>query len=176
VSGDHIGKVLEFLQQLGAMLLQIRTRVTLETALREIDETLSDDRHHQRPRAICLHCCDLTMPVPIKRGEPCCISCSPLQATSASPTASCISPWLPSARRIERTPPTPSVRCSTRPRRSSPALACAFASQYGRRHASGLPSPARRPSAPPPRPLPRPHDRRQNRTFLRYAMSGGLTL
>jgi hypothetical protein len=42
VSGDHIGKVLEFLQELGAMLLQIRTRVTLETALREIDETLSD--------------------------------------------------------------------------------------------------------------------------------------
>jgi hypothetical protein len=120
VSGDHIGKVLEFLQQLGAMLLQIRTRVTLETALREIDETLSDDRHHQRPRAICLHCCDLTMPVPIKRGEPCCISCSPLQATSASPIASCISPWLRSARRIERTPPRPSVRCSTKRRQSSP--------------------------------------------------------
>src|ERR1700736_580432 len=63
-----------------------------------------------------------------KRGEPCYMSCSPPQATSASAITSCISPWLRSARRIERTPPKPSVRCSTRPPRLSPARACAFAS------------------------------------------------
>jgi hypothetical protein len=49
-------------------------------------------------------------------------------------------------------------------------------SQCVRHHLSGLPSPARRSSATPPRLLPRFPDRRQNRTFLRYAMSGGLNL
>src|SRR5271167_3634593 len=104
------------------------------------------------------------------------MSCSPLQATSASPIASCISPWLRSARRIERTPPRPSVRCSTKRRQSSPALACGFASQCVHHHVSGLPSPARQSSAAPPRLLPRFPDRRRNRTSLHYAMSGGLKL
>ena len=45
-----------------------------------------------------------------------------------------------------------------------------------RHRVSGLPSPARRSSAAPPRPLPRLPDRRRNRTFLHYAMSGGLKL
>src|SRR5208337_3831636 len=129
-----------------------------------------------KPRAICLRCCDLTTPVSIKRGEPCCMSCSPLQATSASPIASCISPWIRSARRIERTPPRPSVRCSTKRRQSSPALACGFGSQCVRHPVSGLPSPARRSTAAPPRLLPRFPNRRRNRTFLRYPMSGGLRL
>jgi hypothetical protein len=104
------------------------------------------------------------------------MSCSSLRATSASPIASCISPWLRSARRIERTPPRPCVRCLIKRRQSSPALACGFASQCVRLHVSGLPSPARRSSAAPPRRLPRFPDRRRNRTFLRYAMSGGLNL
>ena len=91
--------------------------------------TKAPDRHHQdgcliRPRAICLRCCDLTTPVPIKKGEPCCMSCSPLPATSASAIASCTSPWLRSARRIARAPPRLSARCSTKRRHSSPALVC----------------------------------------------------
>jgi hypothetical protein len=133
-------------------------------------------RLHIRPRAICLRCCELTVPVSTKRGEPCYMSCSPPQATSASPIASCISPWLRSVRRIERTQPRPSVRCSTKRRQSSPALACGFGSQCVRHPVSGLPSPARRSSAPPRRPLPRFPDQRRNRTFLRYTMSGGLNL
>src|SRR5260370_38116967 len=104
------------------------------------------------------------------------MSCSPVQATSASPIASCISPWLRSARRIERTPPRPSVRCSTKRRQFSPALACGFGSRGVRHLVSGLPSPARRSSAAPRRPLPRFPDRRRNRTFLRYTMSGGLNI
>jgi hypothetical protein len=40
-----------------------------------------------RPKAICLRCYDLTTRVSIKRAEPCCMSCSPLQATSTSQTA-----------------------------------------------------------------------------------------
>src|SRR5260370_38589795 len=40
----------------------------------------------------------------------------------------------------------------------------------------GLPPPARRSSAAPPQLLPRFPDRSQNRTFLGYAMSGGLNL
>src|SRR6202043_135445 len=107
----------------------------------------------------------------VDQGEPCSMSCSPLQATSTSPIASCISPWLRSARRIERTPPRPSVRCSTKRRQSSPALACGFASQCVHHHVSGLPSPARQSSAAPPRLLPRFPDRRRNRTSLHYAMS-----
>ena len=90
-----------------------------------------------------------------QEGEPCCTSCSPLQAISASATASCTSPWLRSARRIARAPPRPSVGCSTRRRQSSPALACACASQCVRHRGSGLPSPARRSSAALPRLLPR---------------------
>ena len=100
-----------------------------------------------------------------QEGEPCSMSCSPRQATSASPIASCISPWLRSARRIEPTPPRHSVRCSTKPRQSSPARACGFASQCVRHPVSGLPSPARRSSAAPPRLFRRLPDRRQNRTF-----------
>jgi hypothetical protein len=97
-----------------------------------------------RPRAIWLRYCDLTTPVSIKRAEPCSMSYSPPQATSASPTASCISPWLRSARRIEHSPPRPSVRRSTKQRQSSLALACGFASRCVRHHVSGLPSPAGR--------------------------------
>jgi hypothetical protein len=41
-------------------------------------------------------------------------SCSPLQATSASPIPNCLSPWRRSVRRIERTLPRPSARCSTK--------------------------------------------------------------
>jgi hypothetical protein len=52
-------------------------------------------------------------------GEPCCMSCSPLQATSAFSVA---------------TRPTraarPSAKCSTKPRQSSPALACGCASLH----------------------------------------------
>ena len=106
-----------------------------------------------------MRCCDLTTPVSSKRGEPCCMSYSPPQATSASAIASCISPWPRSARRIERTPPRPSVRCSIKRRQSSRALACGFGSQCVRHRVSGLPSPARRSSAAPPRPLPRFPDR-----------------
>src|SRR5439155_8546244 len=103
------------------------------------------------------------------------MNCSPPPATSASAMASCISPWLRSARPIEHRPPRRSVGYSTKRRQSTPALACGFASQRVRHRASGLPSPARRPSAAPPRPSRLP-DRRQNRTFVRYAMSGGLNL
>ena len=110
------------------------------------------------------------------RGEPCCTSCSPLQATSTSQTASLLSPWLHSARRIARTPPRRSVRSSITRRPSSPALACGCASKCASRGASGLPFPAHRSSAAPPRFLPRLPDRGSNRTFLRHPMSGGLNL
>src|SRR5262245_32519669 len=116
------------------------------------------------------------MPVPIKKGEPCCMSCSPSQATSASQIASSVSPWPHSARRIERRPPKHFVRSSTRRRQSSPALVCVSASQCSLRGVSGLPFPALRPSAAHPRPLPRPPNRRRNRTFSRYPMSGALNL
>ena len=142
--------------------------------------TKAPDRHHQdgclsgRERSACAAATSLR---PCRsKGEPCCTSCSLLQATSASATTSCISPWLRSARRIARTPPRLSARCSTKRRRSSPALACGFASQCVRHRVSGLPSPARQWSAALPRPSRRFHDRRQNRTILRYAMSGGLNL
>src|ERR1700757_5086290 len=49
-----------------------------------------------------------------QEGEPCCMSCSQLSATSASAITSYISPWLRSARRIERRPPRPSLKFSTR--------------------------------------------------------------
>jgi hypothetical protein len=75
-----------------------------------------------------------------QEGELCCMSCSPLLAKSASARASCTSPWLRSARRIERTPPKPSVRSSTKPRQSSPALTCASASRCVRDRVLGLPS------------------------------------
>jgi hypothetical protein len=73
--------------------------------------------------------------------------------------------WLRSARRIERTPPTPSARCSTKRRPSSPALACGFGSQCARDHTSGLLSLGRRSSAAPPRLFPRFPNRLRNRTF-----------
>jgi hypothetical protein len=47
-------------------------------------------------------------------------------------------------------------------------------SQCVRRHVSALPSRARRSSAAPPPSPSRPPDRRPNRTFLRYAVSGGV--
>ena len=64
------------------------------------------------------------------------------------------SPWLPSARRIERAPPRHSASSSTRRRRSSRALAFASASPSAHRRASALPSPARRSTAAPHRESP----------------------
>jgi transposase len=82
-----------------------------------------------------------------------------------APVASCISPWLRSARPIERMPPRPSARCSTKRRQSSPALTCEFGSQCVRHRVSGLLSPARRSSAALPRPSPRLPDRRRTGHF-----------
>src|SRR5215831_14175757 len=104
----------------------------------------------------------------IKRGEPCCMSCSPPQATCASPRASSISPWLRSAHRTERTPPKRSVRSSTRRRQSSLVLACGSASQCVRRGVSGLPSLVLRSSAAAPRLL--------QPDILRYPVSGAVKL
>src|SRR5262245_49926305 len=104
------------------------------------------------------------------------MSCSPPQATSASPRASSISPWLRLAHHIARTPPRLSARFSTRRRPSSQDLACAFAWQCIRLGVSDLLSPALQSSAAPPRRVPRHPDRRRNRTFLRYPMSGALRL
>src|SRR5262249_55532504 len=104
------------------------------------------------------------------------MSCSPPQATFASPRASSISPWLRSARPIARTPPRRSVSSSTRRRLSSQDLACAFVLQCVRPGVSGLLSPALLSSAAPPQKVPRHPDRPRNRTILRYPMSGGLTL
>ena len=118
-----------------------------------------------RLKAICWRCCGLTTSVSIKRAEPCCMSCSPLQATSASPRPSYILPWLRSAPRIEPAPSRPSARCSTKLRPCSPVLACACGSPCVRHHVSGSPSPAPRSSATPP-PLSSPFpDRRRNRTL-----------
>src|SRR5262245_331007 len=104
------------------------------------------------------------------------MSCSPLQATSASPRPSYILPWLRSAPRIEPAPSRPSARCSTKLRPCSPVLACACGSPCVRHRVSGSPSPAPRSSATPP-PLSSPFpDRRRNRTLWPYAMSGGLNL
>src|ERR1700747_2116525 len=102
------------------------------------------------------------------------MSYSPPPATSASEIASCTSPWLRSARRIDPAPPTPFARCSTKRRRSSPAHACECALLSIRDRTSGLPSQARQSSAAPP--WLRSPDRRRNRTFFLYPMSGGLNL
>jgi hypothetical protein len=75
------------------------------------------------------------------------------------------SPWLRSARHIERTLPKPSVRSSTKPRQSSPALTSACASRCVRHRVLGSPSPARRPSAALPQLLPRLPNRHRDRTF-----------
>ena len=143
--------------------------------------TQAPDRHHQdgclsgRERSA-LRYCGLTTPVSIKRGEPCCMSCSPPQATSASPIASCISPWLRSARRIERSAAqalceildkTATIFPGSRLRirfamRPPPRIGLAFPGSPS----SAAPSPSR----------PRLPDRPRNRTFLRYPMSGVLKL
>ena len=62
-------------------------RFQLEIRLRRTLYVPQVDRHQSGHRPA----------VSIKRGEPCSMSCSPLQATSASPIASCISPCLRSA-------------------------------------------------------------------------------
>src|SRR5262249_5504501 len=90
-------------------------------------------------------------------GEPRCMSYSPLPAIYTSPIASCRSPWLPSARRIEPAPPRPSARCSTK--RSSPALACGYASPCVRHLVSASPSRGPRSSATAKPSLPQPPDR-----------------
>jgi hypothetical protein len=69
------------------------------------------------------------------------------QAISASPIASCRSPWLHSATRIEPAPLRPSARCSTKRQPSSPVPACGCASPCGRRLVSASPSRAPRSSA-----------------------------
>ena len=159
-----LGKQLRTARARVAQLFEQRRDVPKRVEVRDFNEQavvkLATERKHlttssrwlpTRPRAICWRYCDLTTPVSIKRGEPCCTSCSPLQAISVSATASCTSPGLRSARRIARAPPRLSVGCSTRRRQSSPALACGFASQCVRHRGSGLPSPARRSSAARPR-------------------------
>ena len=66
--------------------------------------------------------------------------------------------------------------CVTRRQHSSRVLACGSASQCISRGASGMPSAGLRSSEAPRRMLPRRPDRRRNRTFWGYPMSGGLNL
>jgi len=70
-------------------------RLQLEIRLRRTLYVPQVDRHQSGHRPA----------VSIKRGEPCSMSCSPLQATSASPIASCISRWLRSAPNARRPGP-----------------------------------------------------------------------
>ena len=80
-------------------------------------------------------------------GEPCCMSCSPRQVTSASPIASCRSRWRRSARRIARSLPRLCATSSTRQRQSFPALPSGCGLRSSRRAVSALPFQARRASA-----------------------------
>ena len=105
IAHGRLGKQLRTARARVAQLFEQRRDVAKRVEVRDLNERavvkLATERKHLtessrwlpiRPRAICLRCCDLTTPVPIKKGEPCCMSCSPLPATSASATASCTSP------------------------------------------------------------------------------------
>jgi transposase len=147
---DHLAQFLELRRSLPKRVevrdLNERAVVKLATERKHLTDIITTSSRWWRikPRAICLRCCDLTMPASSKRDEPCCMNCSPRQATSWSPIPSYVSPWLRSARRIEPAPLRAFARSSIKRRPSSPALACACASPCVRHRVSGSHSPARR--------------------------------
>ena len=190
IAHGRLGKQLRTARARVAQLFEQRRDVAKRVEVRDLNERavvkLATERKRLtdiikmvpiEPRAICLRCCDLTTPVPIKKGEPCCTSCSLLQANIPR-LQQRAAYHLGSAQLAASHARRPGSLRDARPNGDTlPGSAYSgFASHCVRHRVSGLPSLARRSSAAPQRPSRRSPDRRENRSSFHYAMSGGLNL